>query len=182
MTVAHLFAEDVGSAVGPHECERLAEMAALRLVLEVGSEAGRSTIALASTARAVHSVDWHRGDAWAGAKGGPLGTLPDLVANLERYGVRDRVVIHYGRWQDILPALAPRKFGLAFLDAEHGGPEVLAQLEAVRRLLEHGGEVAVHDADQPQVWEAVREFAAGLPAAALAVRTVGSLAEIGGLP
>jgi predicted O-methyltransferase YrrM len=45
--------------------------------------------------------------------------LTPLVENLERYGVRERVVMHVAASVEILPLLPPGHFDLAFVDAPH---------------------------------------------------------------
>jgi SAM-dependent methyltransferase len=138
-TQAWLYAEDVLSAVTYAECERLAELARGALVLELGSYYGRSTVALASTARRVHSVDPHQG----GPDESP-NTLPEFLANLERYGVRDNVVVHVGTSTQIAPLLQDA-FDLIFVDAMHQRPQVDVDLGLSARCVRPGGCIALHD-------------------------------------
>jgi protein-L-isoaspartate O-methyltransferase len=72
------------------ELERLADLAQEKTVLEVGAHLGLSTIALASTAEKVVSIDWHRGDEFTKGWGFTLGPY---VNNLNRYGVLDKVSV-----------------------------------------------------------------------------------------
>ena len=92
------------SAVTDAEAARLADLARDRIVLEVGSWYGLSTIVMARTAAMVHAVDWHRGDPHAGKRE----TLTTFWSNLERHDVRDKVVIHVGRAEVVLPMLRVR--------------------------------------------------------------------------
>jgi predicted O-methyltransferase YrrM len=136
-----IFAADVKSAVSKNECQRLSELAKNGLALELGSHFGRSTIALASTARKVHAVDWHRGDGHAG-----LGnSLKEFMANLERYKVSDKVIPHVGRFEDVLPIFAPLTFDIAFLDGCHLKEMVQRDIGLVRPLLRRPGVLACHD-------------------------------------
>ena len=149
-----IFAEDVLSAVTYAECARLAELARGARVLEVGSYYGRSTVALASVSTAVHAVDPHEGGPSDATR-----TLDDFLANLDRYGVRDRVVVHVGRSTQVLPMFRDGGFSLVFIDAMHQRPDVDVDLVLSARCLEPGGCLALHDygLDGVQVgdrWEA----------------------------
>jgi predicted O-methyltransferase YrrM len=127
------------SAVTRDECARLAELAAGGRVLEFGSYLGRSTIALASTATTVHSIDPHND--------GPPGetdTLQRFLDNLRRYGMRDRVIVHIGVSTQIAPLFQP-VFDFAFIDAAHQRPYVDEDLLLAVGCLRPGGAVALHD-------------------------------------
>jgi predicted O-methyltransferase YrrM len=135
-----LFAADVESAVTEAECEELARLARGRIVLEIGSYYGRSTIALASTAAIVHSLDPHTG----GPPDRP-NTLPEFVANLERYGVRERVVVHLGLSEQVCPRFRPDAFDLIFVDAIHERPHVDRDISLAIGCLAQGGTLVFHD-------------------------------------
>lgn len=149
-----IYAADIRSAVGEQDCAMLAEAAQDLRVLEVGSEFGRSTIALASMAAVVHSVDWHQGDRQSGMKN----SLPDFLDNLARYGVRLKVVVHVGRWEQIAPVFRPGTFQLAFVDACHDQAEVLADLDFAAMVCWINALIFVHDVDQPVVFATVDEW------------------------
>ena len=140
------FAPDVASSLTEAECRRLAELARGKTVLEVGSWFGRSTIALASTATSVHAVDPHEGDADVG----PLETLAPFVRNLKRYGARERVVVHVGRFEEVALLLAPRSFDLVFIDGFHRLEAVRRDTELALNILRDGGTLAFHDYGRPQ--------------------------------
>ncbi len=110
---------DVRGWLSVNEAKTLAELAMDKTVLEIGSFEGRSTIAMAQTAKMVHSVDWHQGDSGTGA----ADTLTAMWANIKRYGVRDRVILHVGISQDVIPALAG-PFDLIFIDGAHDAESV----------------------------------------------------------
>jgi predicted O-methyltransferase YrrM len=150
-------------------------------VLELGSWYGRSTIAIASVARSVDAVDPHRF--------GPPGredTLAPFVANLERYGVRERVTVHAGFSGDVVPTLPPEAYDLVFIDADHSEPAVREDLRLVVPHVRPGGVIAFHDYGQPGtthfgqwhdwgVTEVVDEFAREV---GNSIRVVGSLALV----
>jgi predicted O-methyltransferase YrrM len=146
-----LFAADIPSAVTKAECRRLAELAQGRRVLEVGSFLGRSTIALASTAEVVHSVDFHPPHPPLDI---PDSTLPAFMANIERYGVRHNIVVHVGLSQDILPALRVGWFDLVFIDGEHQREPVERDIADVLPHLKDGAMLAFHDYGVPGVQHA----------------------------
>lgn len=135
------FAEDITSGVTKEEAAALAELGSGKLVLEVGSWRGRSTVALASVAAMVHSVDWHKGDAHS-SFGDTLGAL---TSNLKRYQVQSRVVLHVGRNEDILPVLAAHSFDLIFIDSFHAKEAVERDLILSQPLVKPGGVIACHD-------------------------------------
>ena len=159
---------EILSAVTDAEAAQLTELARGRTVLEVGSWYGLSTVVMARTARMVHAVDWHRGDPHAGKRE----TLTSFWSNLERYDVRDRVVIHVGRAEVILPMLRPRSFDFAFLDGFHETEAVDRDARLILPLLRPGALLAFHDYGRFGVRSAVD--ALGLPQVSL----TGSLAVV----
>lgn len=142
-----VFAEDVLSAVTFAECERLAELAHEGRVLELGSYYGRSTVPLASTAATVHSVDPHEG----GPSDAPR-TLVPFLDNLERYGMREKVVVHVGASTDVVRLFREDSFDLVFIDAMHQRPEVDVDVVLAARCLRAGGALALHDYGRGGVW------------------------------
>lgn len=169
------FAEEVLSAVTEAECERLASLAHDAYVLEIGAYYGRSTIALASVAKVVHSIDPHRG----GPDEDP-DTLPSFLENLSAHGVRGNVVVHVGLSTDVLPLVRPDSFDVVFVDAMHQRPEVDADVALAAGCVRAGGWLAMHDYGLDGVYvgdewhpfgvtEAVDEFVALTGARALDV-------------
>lgn len=135
------FAEEIPSGMAREECAKLAELCAGKTVLEVGSYLGRSTVAVASVARLVHSVDWHKGDMHAGMGD----TVHEFFRNLERYGLRERTVVHVGRNEEVLPSLVPGTFDVCFIDSFHAREAVERDVSLCRPLVKAGGAVAFHD-------------------------------------
>ena len=143
-----VFAEEIPSSVSRAECLELVRLARGKRVLEVGSYFGRSTVALASVAAVVHSVDLHPPD---NVDTGVSSTLGGVVDNLDKYELRHRVVLHVGFSQLILPALRPHSFDLVFLDAQHHAEAVREDLQAVLPLVKRDGVIAFHDYGVPGV-------------------------------
>jgi predicted O-methyltransferase YrrM len=134
------FAEEVVSAVTEAELGRLASLAHDADVLEIGAYYGRSTIALASVAKVVHSIDPHRG----GPDDDP-DTLPAFLENLGSHGVRERVVVHVGLSTDVVPLVKPDSFDVVFVDAMHQRPAVDVDLALAAGCVRAGGWLAMHD-------------------------------------
>lgn len=145
---------DIETSVSPAEGERLAELAIAGVVLEVGSWRGFSTVAMAQTAKLVHAVDHHLGDEHAGHDE----SLSILMENLDRFDVRDRVIVHVGDAADVLPAFRLGMFDMAFIDAFHETEAVRRDIELVRPLVHVGGVIAFHDYGRFGVAEAVNEL------------------------
>ena len=135
---------DIQSAVTPEEARALAGLARGKTVIELGAYHGFSTVVLASVAAEVVSIDWHMGDEHAG-----LGDTWDIFsASIDRYGMRDRVIVIRERFEDVLPRLAAEhagKFDGCFLDAKHDEESVTRDLRLALPLIKPGGFCAVHD-------------------------------------
>lgn len=141
----------IPSSMSAVEVARLVELAEGRTVLEVGTYLGHSAVAMASGATIVHTVDWHRGDAHAGDEE----TVHQYLGNLATWDVRDRVVAHIGRIEDVLPVLRPGSFDFAFHDAYHATDAVLRDIGLIWPLMAPGSLVAFHDYGLFGVREAV---------------------------
>jgi hypothetical protein len=139
----HLIWPEIPSAVTPPESLALATLAIGKNVLECGAHYGYSTVLLASVVEHLTSVDWHRGDDHAGH----CDSLGIYTANLDRYGVTDKVTTRVGRFEDELPKLAEEgaMFDGAFLDGMHDEESVSRDLELILKLVKPGGFVAFHD-------------------------------------
>ncbi len=134
-----VFPSDVEGWLRPEEGRELARLAKGKRVLEVGSYCGLSTICLAQTADHVVSVDPHDGRGTPD----PQDTLPKLVANLERYGVADKV-------EGIIDTFTPwentrRVFDLVFIDGAHDYESVFNDVTNALDVLAPGGLIAFHD-------------------------------------
>lgn len=124
------------------ELQCLADLAQNKRVLEVGSHLGLSTIALASTAEKVYSVDWHRGDTQTTGWGFTLGKH---VTNLIRYGVLDQVAVVCADGYDFARVLQDGFFDLVFLDADHRYEMVHKNISLYLPKVKPGGLLCFHD-------------------------------------
>lgn len=151
------------------EAAVLATHAEGRVVLEVGSFAGRSTVALARAARLVVAIDHHRGspEHQPGGRAFVDGSLDrdglvdssfQFLQNLTDYGVREKVVPMIGRGLEVLPMLGASQFGLVFIDADHS-EEATFQLGALAAPLVRDGWLLFHDCNELPVARAVARLA-----------------------
>lgn len=129
------------------ETAKLQELAKDGDVLEIGSAYGYSTCALALVARSIVAVDPHTGH----------GSYYELQANLNAYGVNDRVQIVQARSQDVLPRMANdavkyvktcKRFDLVWIDGDHTAEVVEHDVTHALKLLKPGGVLACHDYDE----------------------------------
>lgn len=170
-----LYAASIPSAVTYEEMSFLCARAIGKTVLELGAWHGRSTVALASVATRVHSVDWHRGDEHAGEGD----TLDSFLKNIAYHGFRDKITIHLGRFEDVLPVLGDHRFGLVFLDGHHSTESVRQDIALFGHLIKPGGWAMFHDYGLKEVGdrtfgvtEAVNEWAIKLGVKIQGVRTL----------
>ncbi len=91
-------------------------------VLEIGTAYGYSTVAMASVAKKVVTIDPH-----------------------QTHAVEDRVDIKVGTSQEWCPQLELESFDLAFIDGDHTGPGVWHDVKWAQRLVKKGGYIACHD-------------------------------------
>lgn len=132
---------DIPTAVTEAEALKLAELAQGKRVLEMGAHLGFSTVVLARAAKELHSVDWHRGELFAGDGD----SLAKFRENLRSHGVEDRVIVHIGRFDAVLPTLPPCSFDLIFIDGNHSYESVHQDISLALPLLASGGVLALHD-------------------------------------
>lgn len=162
---------DIMSSVTGAEAAALQSFTRDAVVLEVGSWWGFSTVTLAQVAKRVDAVDWFRGDDHAGRDE----SLGPFIANLDRYGVRDKVVVHIGRSEDVLPLMPRGHFDFAFIDAYHTTEAVDRDAQLVLPLIRVHGLIGFHDYGDERF--GVTEVVDALESVDLVSRT-GSLAVV----
>lgn len=124
------------------EGHALAELATGKVVLEVGSYCGRSTICMAQTADRVCSVDPFTSRATPGG----VDTYDEFVANLNAHLVSDKVFIVRDLFtEESAKQLPVAKFGLIFIDGDHSYEAVWRDFENAKTLLDEDGLIAFHD-------------------------------------
>jgi predicted O-methyltransferase YrrM len=133
--------------------------------VEAGSYRGRSLIAAAlggaGTAIGIDNFSFDDSDPAA------------LEANLERFGVADRVRVIDGDTVAVLREHRMPPIGVFFYDADHSTEATRAALDAVRPLLAGSALIVVDDAEWPKVLAATDAFLAANPHAELRLRIAG---------
>jgi predicted O-methyltransferase YrrM len=133
--------------------------------LEAGSYRGRSLIAAAlGGARTAIGIDNFSFD-----DSDPAG----LAANLERFGVGDRVRMIDGDTVAVLREGGLPPVGVFFYDADHSTEATRAALDAVRPLLAPSALIVMDDAEWPKVRAATDAFVEANREAALGLRIAG---------
>lgn len=129
------FPHDIKGWLTPEEGAKLAELAAGKRVLEIGSYCGRSTVCMARTAQHVTAVDFFdvpQVEFYRDYSG-------EFDKALQRHGVTHKVTKH--RPEDALYG----EFDFVFIDGAHDYASVLADLEKTLAVLTDGGLIAFHD-------------------------------------
>lgn len=153
------FPHDAAGWLTEEEGRELARLAAGKIVLEIGSYCGRSTICLAQDAVSVSAVDTFDGRDTAQ----PGSTRGLFDRNLRRYRVAEKVTAYVGTSAEVLPNLPP-VYDLVFVDGAHDKDSVAADAQLAAAVLKPGGQIVFHDYRQwqdPGVREAVDEFVSG---------------------
>jgi predicted O-methyltransferase YrrM len=137
------FPADIAGWLGREEGEYLAQLAAGKRVLEVGSYCGRSTVCMAQAAVSLAAVDPFTGDRTEDVRD----TLGEFTQNVIRYDVAEKVTTLRGVSADVLPRLRRdgAEFDLVFIDGAHDRASVELDLELSLPLLAEGGVLAFHD-------------------------------------
>lgn len=158
------------------EAAELARLADGKVVLEVGTFCGRSTVAMADALR-IACVDPFT--EYSGVEG-MENTLDEAMENFHAAGIDDKVQVNVGSQDEILPQMDLGDVEFVFYDADHSE---VATAQGIRLLYESGlPETAViafhdyHDFD-PGVIRAVNDWAAPK---GLTPRLVDSLAVFDG--
>lgn len=161
------------TSVNADELEAMRPYATSSNVLELGSHFGGSTVALARLACRVCSVDWHRGDATINSQ---AGSRREFLFNLASYGVADRVCVHEGRFEDLLPrGLHGTPYDLVFLDGEHLAKSVERDLGLIWSYVDTKI-IACHDYGLYQTQEGIEHAMRHAPAGWKLSRVVRTLA------
>jgi hypothetical protein len=139
--VPNAFPREVPGWLHESEGKALAELAEGKRVLEIGSYCGLSTVCMGRTAEHITSCDYFDGRGTPS----PDDTLPKFKANIERYGLSEKVAIIH---PDDLAAL-DQSFDFIFIDGAHDYESVAADAAKSLPLLAPGGLLAFHDFKHP---------------------------------
>lgn len=125
----------------------LQEVAKGARVLELGAWKGKSTLALASTAKHVVTVDTFRGD----ADTGEADTLGEFLANVRRSGLHGRIEEVVSTIEAAAPEIRRRRFEVVYIDASHDAESVERDTALAMEALLPGGTILWHDWDYESV-------------------------------
>jgi predicted O-methyltransferase YrrM len=126
--------------VDARESDLLAELTAGKLVLEIGSYLGYSTVWMALNGSTVVAVDPHE---W-------LDTGPRYLANIARSGVAHRISTAFFTSQQFAQGQrTDASFDAAFIDGDHSYEGASFDLRLARRVVKPGGWIVVHDYSFP---------------------------------
>lgn len=163
------FPYDILGWLLPEEGQKLAEMAADKRVLEIGSFCGLSTVCMARTAEHVTAVDYF--DGRGTSVRGDCRKLFD--ESLSRHGVTDKVQVCHPEAE-----LPFDQYDLVFIDGAHDFDSVRADIRRALSVISPDGLVVFHDyriGIDPGVDAAVDQF---LESGAVLVSTTKSLAVV----
>lgn len=113
-----------------------------RNVLEIGTHRGRSTVAIAAVATAVHTIDWGLGDSMQAQF-----DLTETWDNIKKAGASDKVQFYRGDWTTLITTLCPlHRYEVVFYDAAHEPPDAYEE-DFLNECLRQGyrGVIVVHD-------------------------------------
>jgi predicted O-methyltransferase YrrM len=105
-------------------------------------------------------VDWHRGEAASQKDNGLTDSLPALWDNIRKHGLQDKVVLHVGTSEQVLPKFRSMMFDFAFIDGDHLYDAVTFDIQATLPLMLPGSKIMFHDYtwDELGVKEAVDDM------------------------
>lgn len=127
----------ISTSLTENEAATLAELAAGKQVVEVGSAYGFSAIKMALAGAHVLAIDPH----------GALNSYQTMLDNIAAYGVQDRISIRKTWSGTLMPWLKRlgEKFDVVWIDGDHEQPAVIADVEMALPLLTDDGILAIHD-------------------------------------
>jgi len=132
------FPHDIPGWLTEEEGHALYELARGKVVLEIGSYCGRSTVCIAQAAERVHAVDPFDGRGTPD----PTSTLEIFKLTLSDFDVSGKVTTHIGTSAE---AILPEGFDMAFIDGAHDFRSVMTDVAIARKVLKPGGLLVFHD-------------------------------------
>jgi precorrin-6B methylase 2 len=167
------FPMDIAGWLLREEGAKLAELAAGKRVLEIGSYCGLSTVCLARTAEHVTAVDYFDGRGTHNRRD----TLPEFKANIERYGVAHKIEAKHPSWLDKGELPRP-EFDLVFIDGAHDFKSVQADIIHAQNHLAPDGLIVFHDYSTLTDFEVVQAVDAFLADGAELISVTETLAVV----
>lgn len=126
--------------IGGNE-NKLQDLAKCKVVLEIGSWEGRSTVCMAEVAAHVYACDPHTAF--------NTQTLGEEFVSLDKFKENtkefDNITLLLGKSEDMVPPLNDNFFDLVFIDGVHSYPAVKVDIELSLPKLKMGGTMVFHD-------------------------------------
>jgi predicted O-methyltransferase YrrM len=121
-----------------NEGEELKRLSKGKIVLEIGSYCGRSTVAM-SDAKVIFSIDPH--DSSTTEPHPKINTLPIFLANVTELPI----IPFLGRIEEIEKFLISETFDMVFIDGDHNYNACLRDIKIAERVVKKDGIIAIHD-------------------------------------
>jgi len=123
------------------EGDDLQELSKNKVVLEIGSWYGRSTVCLAEVAQQVYACDPHKA-ANTQILGEKFVSLDNFKENIQGY---NNIVLLLGKSEDMVPSLGNRFFDVVWIDGCHNYSAVKMDIEVALPKLKDKGIMVFHD-------------------------------------
>jgi len=152
--------KEVDGYLPDNEAEVLIKLAEGKDCLEIGSFKGKSTTAMASTAKSVLAIDTFRSNVEINPhyqvpqKFEGHTTLEDFIQNTKGYNNIEYIV---GRSCQVLRKLARQQFDLIFIDGFHNYNQVAREISLSWDLIKEDGVFVFHDANLGGIVQAIFE-------------------------
>lgn len=162
---------DVPGWLTTAEGHALEELARDKVVLEIGSYCGKSTILMARTAKHVYAIDTFDGRGISSIQGQLVpqslkchDTLEQFKENIKKYGIEDKVTTIIADTTDINTAAKitrERKpehklMDVAFIDGAHDYKSIASDTNLARKFLKEDGLLVYHDYQRAADYDVAR--------------------------
>ena len=115
------------------------------IIVEIGSWKGKSTIALASSAKVpVYAIDPHTGSPEHRQKGEPVDTYKDFINNIKRHNLTKKIKPLRLTSREAAKKIN-KSISLLFIDGDHSYQAVSQDFKDYYPKLQIGGTIAFHD-------------------------------------
>ena len=124
------------------ECEKLAELSRGKVCLELGAFKGRTTVAMASTAKRVHTIDTFNAGEDGQEQKNRTTTLNEFKENISGY---KNIKYYVGDRKEYIDKFKLKYFDLIFVDSDHTYKSVKEDIQLCLPRLKPGGMIVFHD-------------------------------------
>jgi predicted O-methyltransferase YrrM len=130
--------KSINGWLSENEGNELSKLSKGKIVLEIGSYCGRSTVAM-SEAKVIFSIDPH--DSSTTEPHPKINTLPIFLKNVTEIPI----IPLLGRIEEIEKYLIPETFDMVFIDGDHSYNACLRDISIAERIIKKGGIITIHD-------------------------------------